>query len=378
MIEIKDKKACCGCSACVQICPRKCIRMAADDEGFEYPVVNPTDCISCGLCERVCPMLYREDAPKRPLKVYATKNLDERVREASSSGAMFTPLAESVLRRNGVVFGARFDKEWNVEHAYVEDCSGLSDFRGSKYVQSRIGVSYTQVKKFLQSGREVLFSGTPCQIAGLNRFLGKEYPNLVTVEILCHGVPSVKVWQRFLDCKKREYHCNGITQINFRNKKTGWSKYSITIEFENGKVYEAVHKRDMYFRGFLKDIYLRPSCYECKCKNGRAGSDLIIADYWNIKNILPEYNDNRGVSSVLVNTDKGLSLFESVSEKIDLVETGYDECITGNKGFSEQVTVPENRKKFFKDLADSRQKMKFPVSVGWWKKMIARLSGFIH
>lgn len=367
MIEIKDKKECCGCSACVQICPKQCIHMEGDAEGFMYPVVDTAVCVACGLCERVCPMLHAVADPKKPLKVFAAKNMDETVRKASSSGAVFTPLAERIIRQEGVVFGARFDKDWNVEHAYTENPAGLAAFRGSKYLQSRMGCSYIQVKEMLRNGKQVLFSGTPCQIAALNRFLGREYQNLVTVEVLCHGVPSSKVWQRYLADRKKENHCQEITGINFRNKKTGWQNYSITIEFENGRVYEMRRKKDPYFRGFLRNLCLRPSCYDCKCKNGRSGSDLTIADYWNIRNVRPDYDDDRGVSSVLVNTEKGLLLWQAISGKLDFIETDYDDCIQVNKGFSEHVPVPSKRQKFLKKMAAPQRKSLGAVLFSWWK-----------
>ena len=373
MIDIKDKKDCCGCSACAQICPKQCIKMLSDDEGFAYPSVDKDACIGCGLCERVCPIINSGDA-KRPLKVYASKNSDEEVRADSSSGGVFSAIAGDVIRRGGVVFGVSFDDVWNSVHTYTEDLAGLASFRGSKYLQSRIGQSYAQVKSFLQSGREVLFSGTPCQIAGLHGFLRKQYPNLLTVEILCHGVPSSKVWQRYLDCKKKEYSCDAIRRINFRDKKSGWAGYNVTIEFANGMVYERSHKKVPYFRGFIRNLYLRPSCYECKCKNGRSGSDIIIADYWNINNVLPEYNDDKGVSLVLINTEKGASLFGSLSESLDCVETGYEECIGTNKGFAEHLPVADARAAFFRKLNGSASGSSFPVKSGLMERLTTKIA----
>lgn len=376
MIEVKDKKDCCGCSACAQICPKQCIQMRSDDEGFDYPFVDTARCIDCGRCDKVCP-IQNAGVAKRPLKVYASKNRDEEVRQESSSGGVFTLLAESVLNRGGVVFGVSFDKDWNAVHSYAESRDGLAAFRGSKYVQSRIGTSYADVKKFLKEGREVLFSGTPCQIAGLRRFLGGECRNLLTVEILCHGVPSPAVWKRYLDCKKKEYRCGEISRINFRSKGNGWHRYSVTMEFKDGTRYERFHKRDPYFKYFLKNLYLRPSCYACRCKNGRADSDIVIADYWNIKNVLPEYDDDKGVSLMLINTERGLSLLASVASGIDCVETGYDECIQRNGGFSEHISVHKGRWKFFRKLVNGGAET-FPVESGLLervKSLMKRVAG---
>ena len=201
MIDIKEKNNCCGCSACVQICPKQCISMAADNEGFLYPQVNSAICIDCGLCEKVCPVI-NQSAPREPLVVYAAKNNNEDIRLKSSSGGIFTLLAEKVIEEGGVVFGAKFDADWNVVHDYTETIEGLAAFRGSKYVQSIIGDNFKTAKQFLNNGRKVLFSGTPCQIAGLKKYLRKEYDNLLTVDVVCHGVPSPMVWRDYLDYKR--------------------------------------------------------------------------------------------------------------------------------------------------------------------------------
>ena len=198
MINIKDKADCCGCNSCIQVCPRHCIATKTDKEGFAYPVVESFRCIDCGLCERVCPIL-NQNVTRVPVKTYAAKNPNETIRSKSSSGGIFTLLAEIVIVQGGVLFGARFDEDWNVIHDFTETLEGVAAFCGSKYVQSRIGDSYRRVEKFLKAGRKVLFSGTPCQVAGLKRFLRKEYDNLLIVDFVCHGVPSPKVWQMYLN-----------------------------------------------------------------------------------------------------------------------------------------------------------------------------------
>jgi coenzyme F420-reducing hydrogenase beta subunit len=198
LMEGIDKQACCGCGACAQKCPTGCIIMQEDTEGFLYPEIDKKSCVGCKVCEEVCPSVHPKE-PRTPLRVYAAKNKDEAVRLESSSGGIFTVLAEKIIDRKGVVFGARFNEDWEVIHSYVETKEKLSVFRGSKYVQSRIGESYKQAEEFLKAGRFVLFSGTPCQIAGLKLFLKKEYENLVTVDLICHGVPSPGVWRKYLD-----------------------------------------------------------------------------------------------------------------------------------------------------------------------------------
>ena len=198
MIRITNNSDCCGCEACKQICPKNSISMRRDAEGFLYPTVDMSSCIGCHLCERICPMLIR-GTERRPLEVLAAKSSNEAVRLSSSSGGIFTPLAERTLRRGGVVFGAKFNDKLYVEHTGVESEEELSALRGSKYLQSIIGDSYKRAEEALKGGREVLFSGTPCQIAGLRGYLRREYESLLTVEVVCHGVPSPKVWQEYVD-----------------------------------------------------------------------------------------------------------------------------------------------------------------------------------
>ena len=189
MISIKDKIDCCGCSACVQTCPKQCIRLEEDNEGFLYPSVNKSLCVECGQCDNVCPMLHGHE-PQEPVGVYAATNPDEGIRMQSSSGGIFSLIAENIIRQGGVVFGAAFNEDWEVTHCFAETVDGIARFRGSKYVQSRTGTTYAEAERFLKAGRKVLYSGTPCQIAGLKSFLRKEYGNLLTVDCVCHGVPS--------------------------------------------------------------------------------------------------------------------------------------------------------------------------------------------
>lgn len=208
MINIRDKYSCCGCAACVQACPKDCISFEEDEQGFRYPFVDKIRCIDCGLCEKVCPFINQSE-PLKPQKVYAAKNPNDEIRLKSSSGGIFTMLAEFIIDEGGVVFGARFDKNWEVEHGYTQIKEGIEAFRGSKYLQSRIGNTYVQVRDFLIEGRKVLFSGTSCQIAGLKLFLRKDYDNLLTIDIVCHGVPSPLIWRTYLnDIKSRSKGLN--------------------------------------------------------------------------------------------------------------------------------------------------------------------------
>lgn len=372
MIKIVNKQDCCGCSACVQRCPKHCITLKEDGEGFLYPHVNSDECIDCGLCEKVCPELHHGER-HIPLEVYAAKNKDESIRMQSSSGGIFTLLAEKVIQEGGVVFGAAFDVNWEVMHTYAETMEGLVDFRGSKYMQSRIGTAYQDAEYFLKQGRKVLFSGSPCQIKGLKLFLRKNYDNLIAVDFICHGVPSPKVWREYLkETIARKSGKNsvlpypipckiGIDTVNFRSKSTGWKKYSFALTLsetsvegvKNTVLLSSVFSENPFMRAFLADFILRPSCYSCPSKSGRSGSDLTIADYWAIPQVAPEFDDDKGVSLVLVQTEKGKSFYQSLKEKTTFIVTSYQEAQGANGGFKEKTPMHPKRSRFFTEFAQS-------------------------
>lgn len=354
MIRITDKSRCCGCEACRSACPKNCISLKVDKEGFLYPQVDLLRCIDCHWCEKVCPMLHPASSTMPP-SVYAGINNDTDVRLQSSSGGIFTLIAEHILQKNGVVFGASFDDQWNVVHTYVETREGLSRFRGSKYVQSYIGDTFLQAKQFLDEGREVLFSGTPCQIAGLKNFLRKPYQNLLTVDIVCHGVPSPKVWQKYLyESVCEAYHIrrgvsfswvDKITDISFRSKEKGWKKYHVKIEYQNGKKDIAPFYNNTYMNVFLSNLSLRSSCYVCPAKLYHTQSDITLADFWGVDRLHPEMDDDKGCGLILVHNDHALSLLKSLD--CQLQEQKCDEVIAFNPNITHSVNKPVNRKFFF-------------------------------
>lgn len=350
MIEIVEKSDCVGCEACVQRCPKQCIVMKEDAEGFLYPQIDIEKCIDCGLCERVCPVINQGE-PRKPLVAYAAKNQDESVRLSSSSGGVFTALAEYVIAQGGVVFGARFDESWNVVHDYVETIEGLSAFRGAKYVQSQIGKSFLRAETFLKQGRMVLFSGLPCQITGLKKFLRKDYDNLITVELFCHGVPSPMVWKRFLEEEVAIPHIR-LKSISFRDKVSGWKNYSFFYSQEdaNGvQLHRMPFAKNLFMRGFLADLYLRPSCYHCPAKQFKSGSDLTIGDYWGVKLAHPELDDDKGVSAVLVNTDRGVKILQTV-QHISLYASTFENVVKCNPALMKSAQEPAKRPLFFELL----------------------------
>lgn len=349
MIKIKDKKDCCGCYACYSICPKQCITMKADEEGFWYPVVNQDKCINCNLCKKVCPIINKPECISYDRKAYAMYNKNEDVRLQSSSGGIFTLLAEYIINNNGKVYGATFDDDFNVKHIGIDKLENISLLQGSKYVQSKIENVYKSVKTDLNNGRQVLFTGTPCQVVGLKSFLRKEYDNLILMDIVCHGVPSPLIWQKYLDELKKSYKQN-IQQIYFRNKDTGWKNYSIKIVFDKD-IYKKIGLNDVYMRGFIGDIYLRPSCYSCKFKGIERISDITVADFWGIQNVKPKMDDNKGISLVVIQSEKGKAIFEKVKENIEFVNVNINESLKYNPSALKPVTYNVKRDEFFAELS---------------------------
>lgn len=347
MINIQKKSKCCGCSACKNICPKNCISMVSDKEGFSYPKIDTLKCISCNLCEKVCPMLNDSTITDKRT-AYACYNNDETIRLQSSSGGIFTLLAEKILSQGGVVFGASFDENFNVVHTKAETIAELSKFRGSKYVQSDINTTYKQAELFLKKGIKVLFSGTPCQINGLSNYLIKEYDNLLLVDCVCHGIPSPLIWNKYITFQKDKFS-NDITEFSFRNKQKSWKNYSIFIKLKNNNTYTIPSSNDIFMKGFLSDLYLRPSCYTCNARGEHRVSDITLADFWGIQNILPELDDDKGTSLVITNTLKGTKIFKSIQDNMIYQTVDLDQAIKYNPSYLKSVTPNKYREKFFNE-----------------------------
>ena len=322
MIEIQDKRNCCGCTACSQVCPKRCISMQVDEEGFKYPKVDPDLCNNCGLCEKVCPYLNSYPIPAEKPASYACKTKDDSLRAKSSSGGLFTVLATKIIQDGGVVFGAKFDDDWHVVHGYAESVEGLSAFRGSKYVQSELGDSLKQVKEFLKDGRKVMFTGTPCQVAGLNHFLLKEYDGLVTVDFVCHCVPSPLVWKNYLE----ELRGDGIIKsVSFRDKSEGWAKFGLAVTGETAVLAKGNHHDNIYMKAFLSNLIVRPGCTNCPARFYKSGADITIADCWGFNEYHPELNDDKGMSLALLLSGKGAALYHEVESQMDSLQIPYIE-----------------------------------------------------
>ena len=392
MIRISNPVDCCGCEACSQICGNQCIELKRDERGFLYPEVDMERCVECGLCERVCPIL-NPAVCKDPLQVYASKNSDEEERSNSSSGGVFILLAKQVIQEGGVVFGVAFDENWMPVHTYAESIPDLLKFQGSKYVQSRIDGAYVQVKRFLAKGRKVLFSGTPCQIAGLKHFLMRDFDNLLTVEVICHGVPSPKIWQDYLGLvqyQKRKVAGDNtvlssisappvIESISFRDKQNGWRRFNFVIRFlangngsgekgihsemsqEEGDVIREWHQDNLFMKGFLKNLCLRPSCFRCSAKGGKSQADISLGDFWNINQYLNEFDDDRGVTLVYIHSIRGQEYYR----KIKCIDVELDPAISYNRMFKDSTSEHYSVEKFW----DLYQKQGFACVSDIWQSL---------
>lgn len=345
MIKIDNKEQCCGCEACKQVCPKHCISMSYDDEGFIYPIVNNETCIQCGRCIKVCP-IKNDNIYRDPIKVLAAQNTNDSIRKISSSGGMFYLLAEYIIKNGGVVFGAKFDSNWHVVHDYTETIEGLNAFIGSKYVQSNIGNCFNDVKRFLQSERYVLFSGTPCQVRALSLFLNKKYEKLLLVDIICHGVPSPLLWDRYL--KEESKSNNGystIEYVSFRHKVKEWEKFHLCIKGNNIEKSEFFND-SVFGKAFVHNLFLRPSCYSCPIKHLSSGSDFTLGDFWGIDNFYPKFNDHKGTSLFIVNSSKGDNVLSNISFKS--ICSSYEIGLKWNKVLNIPMPYNKKRERFYK------------------------------
>lgn len=347
MEKLCDRNRCTGCGACAAVCPRNCIAMEPDAEGFLHPVIREENCVHCGLCSRTCPVLSEIAVAGTPA-AYAAIHSDEKIRRESTSGGVFTLLCRWVLERQGVIFGAAYGEDFSVEHRMITRLEDLSALRGTKYAQSRLGESYRQVRSCLETGQYVLFSGTPCQVGGLLTFLGKRYDRLILVDLICHGVPSPKVWQHYIRYRGRvDAEGEAPVRINLRSKETGWPGYSIRFDYPGEKSYSSPNSKDPYLRGFVGNLYLRRSCYNCQYKGTARQSDFTLGDYWGVWSQLPEFHDQKGTSLVLLHTEKAKAIWQELAGEMRCAEVSAAAALTDNPSAVVSSPLPDNRAAFF-------------------------------
>lgn len=360
MIKLATQENCSGCSACAEICGQNAIEMRPDKWGFLYPSVLREKCVDCGLCENVCPILY-PNPTKKPLASFAFMHKDERKRLSSSTAGAFVRLAEKTIAEGGLVIGCTFDTDWSAKHICVENVDGLRSLTGSKYIQSKIGDTYRKCKESLKAGRQVLFSGTPCQIAGLKRFLRKDYVNLLCVDLICHGVPSSEIWKFYLRYRieKKEKEVGKtlfVRNVNFRDKKYGWESFSLSLSFsdDTGSTYVDMPlcwQEDPFMQSFLNHLNLRPSCFHCQFKHQRSGSDITIGDFWKYRESYPDLpNDEIGINALMVNTSRGKSFMQDID--YNGMEVTYDSIVRGNSQLLRSPFPHINRKKYLQGIGE--------------------------
>lgn len=347
--KTKDPTGCCGCRGCETACSKLAISFQPDFEGFQYPRVNPARCNDCGSCAEVCPIEHPRCLPDAEpvfeVQVYAALNKDRQILGSSSSGGLFSALAKDVLDRGGVVFGAAFDKDWAVRHEGIESWNEMPRLRVSKYVQSDTGGAFAQVRKLLKAGKLVYFTGVPCQVAGLKRYLRRKHSNLLTTDIVCHGVPSPKVWQKYLDWLGKP-----IYSLQMR-LTDGWGvglRYSYR---SNNKRRKHVHwLLSPYLYAFLQNLLHRPVCYACPFARPEREGDVTLGDYWGVKDHHPEIPRKKGVSLVLVNNPRGEKFFGRVRQGLDVWPSRLEWAVRCNGNLLHPSSPNIRRSAFYRDL----------------------------
>lgn len=313
MIDKVSIQDCALCGACINACPVDAITLSKPYLDFCYPDIDVNRCIHCNKCEKACPILGEKSKPEDGFPIaFAARSKDDSVRLRSSSGGIFYELASYILAEGGYICGAVFDENFHVRHIVSNTQKDLRRMMGSKYAQSDLGFCYRQIKALLDAGEKVLFTGCPCQTAGLRTFLGRDYPELVMAELICHGIPSDQMLQAYISLREKQYGAK-LKSMEFRNKDKGWHRSSVRMDFVNGKTYQEIITEDAYMNGFLRNVTLKSACYQCQFRHFHAGYDLTLGDFWGAEVELPDMDDNKGISAILVNTYKGKSLLDKLS-----------------------------------------------------------------
>lgn len=345
MQKVLEKNKCSGCTACASICPKNAITMEKDKEGFMHPVIDQDKCINCGLCKRTCPVLNTK-SNESINKCYVAFNKDDKEKAKASSGAIFTLIANYILDNNGIVIGAAFDKDNKLKHIAVTDNKELDKLKGSKYLQSDLTNVFKYIKENIKDNK-ILFVGTPCQVAGLKSVI-KNNDNLITIDVVCHGVPSPKFFDKYIK-ELEENNNDTLINYNFRDKSTGWDTYSNTATFKNSKKTELSYNNN-YMKLFLSDIALRESCFDCNFKLGNKYSDITLGDFWGVQKYYPEMYNKKGVSAIIINTNNGIEIFNTIKDNLEYKECKLNEIVSGNPSLQKSGNYPTKRSEFFEEL----------------------------
>ena len=344
--DLPTTERCNGCHACFQACPVGAITMEVNAEGFLYPKIAEEKCINCGKCSRTCPLMNQPQVnPMAEARVCYAR--DPEIHSISSSGGIFAVLAEAILAEGGAVFGAVFDENMQVCHQMAEDNRGLALLQQTKYVQSIVGNTYADAEDALRRGRKVLFSGTPCQIAGLKSYLGSDHENLLTIDLICHGVPSPGIWARYL---QELTDGRPLKAVTFRNKQKGIRDVTLDYTLTDGQMIQEKYADSLYIKGFIQNLYLRPSCHECPFKGKLRCSDLTIGDFWGAKEYLPHMEHRNGVSAVLVHSAKGKMWLGRCADALVMETTAIEKATVWNESLLKPAIPSPNRSSFWQDL----------------------------
>lgn len=354
MISIINKIDCCGCNACGDVCAHGAITFKTDKEGFWYPEVDTSKCKDCGLCEKVCPVINIGELKKNDLPqsvCYAAEHKNLEVVFDSTSGGLFSALADRMYRDSGYVGGAIFNEDFSVREYISNDKTDLPKLRSSKYLQSNADGFYKEIKGLLVKGEKVLVCGTPCQMAALRAYLRKDYENLIIVDFICRGVNSPKIWRKYLDSFEERYGSK-VVYAKAKSKEYGWRNLTQKVVLENGKAYYETRDTSNFTKGYLHtNAYCRPSCYECKFIGFPRMADITVADFWGVENVDQSMEKNLGTSLVMVNSKKGAEYFEKIKPRINFLEVPFESILAGNRCLVESLDAPlVNRDQFFEDV----------------------------
>lgn len=384
MLNITDKSQCCGCNACVEKCPVRCISKEIDNEGFWYPSIDLNRCIDCGLCNKVCPILNpleKNGCYDEPL-VFAAYNNNNNIRIDSTSGGLFSALAKVIYDEGGYVGGAVYKGDHSVTHIISDDKAKLEELRSSKYLQSDTAKLFPEVQRFLKSGKKIFVCACPCQIEALYKFLGKDYDNLFTCDFICLGVNSPKVFKKYMEMLEQKFGAKA-TKIKFKAKKWGWHNFSLRVSFENGREYCKDRSHDLFFIGYLQYRgFSRPSCYDCKFKSEVHKSDITLADFWGIESLDESMDQDKGTSLVLVNSDKGLELLNKAKSDITIRQFQTSDIYAGNAALKNSIKqIDTTRDAFFKALDEmpfDKVARKYFPRISWKVKLKDALKPFVE